>query len=576
MNLAFPSPDFDEVVAAVCHGTVSEGQAAALRELLRRDGAARDEYLRRVALHTYLASETDLFANAATATPPRLEVLNPPAFSDVASCRVDLDPRPRPATASRTQIWAIAAGVVVLLGALGVWLTLRGGEDRRRETSRAVAMLNRVVNARWASPDGAPRLGAPLEPGRVRLESGLVQIVFYQGARVVIEGPAELQLVSSSEAVCVRGRLTAEVPPQARGFRVTAPRLEVTDRGTAFGLEVGEQHAEIHVFEGRVEFRAAAETAVRQLPAGQGALVEGSAAPRMVAADRGKFAGLFDLQEKSIAAEAQAYDHWRKSLSELQSDPSLWVHLDFEHGGEPVWRLPNRGSLGDRGVAEATIVGCEWREGRWNTKPALEFRSISDRVRMDVAGELESVTLAAWVRVQGLDRQINSLFMSDGFRPGTLHWVIRHDGVLGLTVIGSQGQHQILASPPVMEIGQFGIWTHLAVVMDARARRVVHFVNGRPVSQHALRVEPPFQIGAAELGNWNAHGFPGHDPFLVRNFSGAMDEFCLFNRALSADEVQALHAAGRPQSGSLASADSPSPHLGHPSCPTLTSTRERL
>jgi hypothetical protein len=33
--------------------------------------------------------------------------------------------------------------------------------------------------------------------------------------------------------------------------------------------------------------------------------------------------------------------------------------------------------------------------------------------------------LVAWVRVQGLDRQINSLFMSDGFEDGTVHWADR-------------------------------------------------------------------------------------------------------------------------------------------------------
>jgi hypothetical protein len=33
--------------------------------------------------------------------------------------------------------------------------------------------------------------------------------------------------------------------------------------------------------------------------------------------------------------------------------------------------------------------------------------------------------LVAWVRVRGLDRQINSLFMSDGFEDGTVHWADR-------------------------------------------------------------------------------------------------------------------------------------------------------
>src|SRR5947207_7903177 len=45
----------------------------------------------------------------------------------------------------------------------------------------------------------------------------------------------------------------------------------------------------------------------------------------------------------------------------------------------------------------------QWVEGRWPDKHALEFRSVSDRVRVSVPREFESLTLAPWVRVQGLD-----------------------------------------------------------------------------------------------------------------------------------------------------------------------------
>jgi hypothetical protein len=535
---SFPSPAFDEAVAAVCHGTASEEHLRGLNRLLRENPAARDEYLLRVELHSRLASEPDLFASANREAPPLAgtdpRMVFPPQFQSAR-------------TGIRRQTWALAlaAGLVLLL-AVGWWLRPGFFGDRRGATSRAVAMLNRTVNARWNPADHPPRLGAPLEPGRLRLESGLAQIVFYNGARVVIEGPAELQLVSSSEATCAGGKLTAEVPPQARGFRVVAPRLDVTDLGTSFGLNITGGRTELHVFEGQVEFRADRGATNQNLAAGKGAVAEGTGAPRLVAADPTGFASLFDLQAKSVAADARRYDQWREANRRLNQDASLWVHFDFENGVQSDWRLPNAGALRTT-MPDATIVGCLWQEGRWATKPALEFRGVSDRVRLSVPDASDSLTLAAWVRVQGLDRPINSLFMSDGFAPGTVHWVIRNDGVLGLTVIGPQAGHQILASPPVLTVDQFGIWTHLAVVLDGRAKRAVHYVNGQPVSQHSVRIGPPFKVGTAELGNWNAVGFPGNDPFLIRNFSGVMDEFCLFGRALNAAEIQALFAGGKPQ-----------------------------
>lgn len=537
MSLNYPSPAFDAAVAAVCHGTASEEQLQALHRLLRDEPTARDEYLLRVELHARLASDPDLFAGASRDIPP----------IPAADIPFPALPRTKPiGVQTGSRFLALAAGLALLLGG-GWWGFQRWGPARPGATSRAVAMLNRAVNARWNSADRAPRLGAPLEPGRLRLESGLAQIVFYNGARVALEGPAEFSLVSPTEAQLARGRLTAEVPPEARGFRVVSPRLDVTDLGTAFGLHVAGSRTELHVFAGEVEFSTERGATNRNLREGKGAVAEGGGAPRLVAADPTGFASLFDLQAKSVAADARRYDQWRQANDRLRRDSSLWVHFDFEHGAPSDWRLPNAGALSPT-LPDATIVGCQWQEGRWATKPALEFRGVSDRVRLSVPKAGDSLTLATWVRVQGLDREINSLFMSDGFAPGTVHWVIRNDGVLGLTVIGPNAGHQILVSPPVLTVDQFGIWTHLAVVLDGRAKRAVHYVNGQPVSRHPVRISPPFRIGAAELGNWNAVGFPGNDPFLIRNFSGVMDEFCLFGRALSDAEIQALHADGRPQS----------------------------
>jgi len=67
MTLFFPSAEFDDTVAAVCHGAAGEEQMRGLNELLWSDAGARDEYLLRVEVHARLASERDLFPQAADA-----------------------------------------------------------------------------------------------------------------------------------------------------------------------------------------------------------------------------------------------------------------------------------------------------------------------------------------------------------------------------------------------------------------------------------------------------------------------------------------------------------------------------
>ncbi len=532
MKIEFSSREFDDAVAAVCHDSASDEQVRALNELLLSDAVARDEYILRLELHSRLASAPDLFA---------LTNENEAALG--ASI---LPPHARPRATARKRTWVVAlAACVAILAA--VWWGLRPTPptDRQGTTSKAVAMLDRAVDAQWNQGGEAPRLGAPLEPGWLRLNSGLAQIVFYSGARVVIEGPTELELLSPSEALCRSGRLTADVPPQARDFRIRTPQMNVTDVGTVFGLDVRERRTALHLFKGNAGFELAGGSAKQNLQEGRAAVVEGPHAVRLVAADRTAFASLFNLQAKSVAAESRRCNQWRAASVRLSRDPSLLVHFAFEN--ETDWRLPNTSSHAST-LSDGAIVGCQWIEGRWSDKRALEFRNVNDRVRLSVPGEFEAITVAAWVRVQGLDRKLNSLFMSDGFEPGTIHWLIRNDGVLGLTVIGHEtNQYQICASKSALTLDQFGMWSHVAVVLDGSAKRAAHYVNGLPVGENALKIEPPFRIGAAELGNWNAKGFPREDSFMIRNFSGAMDEFCLFSRALKGDEIRALYFSGKPQ-----------------------------
>lgn len=539
MTLSFPSPEFDDAVAGVCHGTANDAEMRALNELLRKDAVARDDYLLRVELHTRLASEPDLFTQPAQGAACGLPDL------DAARAPQAPSPGPRAAGHRRALTRPLALAACLAFIAVGVWALWFRGAVTRGTTSNAVAMLARTVDAHWAPGTASLRVGSALAPGRLRLESGLAQLVFYSGARVVIEGPTELQLVSSSETVCSAGRLLAEVPQLARGFRVKTAQLNVVDLGTAFGIDASHGQTELHVFKGAVEFSSGPSS--RQcLRQGRAAVVQGNRPPRLMAASTRAFTPLFDLQQRSLAAQALRYDQWRVAGARLNEDPSLVVHLDLESLSTSGWTLSNA-SEQSRFAPDATIIGCQRTEGRWPEKQALEFQSVNDRVRLSVPGDFGSLTLSAWVRLKGLDRQFNSLFMCDGFSPGTIHWLIRHDGVLGLTVIGPDvGKFQIAASPPVLTLDKFGMWTHLAVVIDGRARQVVQYVNGEPVARHTLRVGPPYRLGPAELGNWNARSGPNPAASLIRNLSGSLDEFELFSRALSDDEVRELYAEGKP------------------------------
>ncbi len=237
MKLSFPSAEFDDVVAGVCHGSTTEAEMRALNELLRSNAGARDQYLFQVEIHSQLASNPDLFSHFQhTSASLSLPALKVGSQGNV----IPLNPVKAPARSRLRVVLAVAACLVLVGGGIGALWFKRSGNGA---TSAAVAMLTRTVDARWSPKAHSLRVGSALEPGSLHLESGLAQVVFYSGARLVIEGPAELRLVSANEAVCVSGRVLAEVPTPARGFRLRTSQLSVVDLGTSFGINANHSRA---------------------------------------------------------------------------------------------------------------------------------------------------------------------------------------------------------------------------------------------------------------------------------------------------------------------------------------------
>jgi hypothetical protein len=155
-------------------------------------------------------------------------------------------------------------------------------------------------------------------------------------------------------------------------------------------------------------------------------------------------------------------------------------------------------------------------------------------VRLEIPGVFDALTLAAWVRVDSLDHSFNSLLMADAFDRGAMHWQIPKSGTVRLGLSGAGD----FDTPVIFQPERLGQWVHLAVVVDRAGHRVAHYVDGREVSSHALKIDLPLGFGRAGIGNWNPA--PRHERMSIRTFNGRMDEMLVFRRALSAQEVRDL------------------------------------
>lgn len=498
-------PDADTLIQHYLEGSLSDAEAEELHTLLQSESQLGEKLIQHFEMDAMLRATKPLATN---------NIIRPALL-----------PKRRFTFTTVTTVAAMAACITLM----GVWIAMAWPKSTVEETTVSVAVLTRGVNLEWESAAITP--GTPLSPGWLRLKSGIAQIEFYQGARVLIEGPAELQLVSSGEATCTHGKLSAHVPPQAKGFRINTPKGTIVDLGTEFGLDVSDASSEVHVFKGEIELHQDAES-MKSLKEGQAMAF--ATKPQFITANASGFASLNEINARTALSDRSQFERWLATSTKLNADPGLKLHFDFQDD-ETSRSLRNHAASGEDG----SIVGAAWTAGRWPEKHALEFRNVSDRVRLSVPGETKALTMAMWVRVNGLDRTFNSLFMSEGWGDRKVHWQITREGKIRLGVAGAQSKgHSDYDTSVFFTPERFGRWMHLAVVFDPDAKEVRHYANGALLVRLPLKDASPLKIGIAELGNWNDQRKTGG--VAIRHLSGAMDEFALWDRVLGDAEIAAL------------------------------------
>lgn len=546
---------FMELVSGWLDGSLSEAESAELQTTLEDSADRRSEFVDACGLDTDLRLMSDV------------------QYQHEAQASVRNDKPIVHSLALRASKWIlVVATAAVLLLAIGYGI----GRDRKGDANQQIAtsepastqqdetvesgcaVLSRVVNAKFAG-DTQYEEGDSLQPGQFKLLSGAVQIDFFSGATMLIAEAAEVNLISSWEAECAHGKVTMRVPPPAIGFRLNMPEMKVVDLGTEFAVQVDGGESSLHVFEGEVE---------AHVPGSQMQVIrEGNSLKK--ARNRGVVAGVStptdfpsveDFERRKEEYHQQKTKQWRMAMNKVSSDERIIGCYQFRRWPDKKWdRLVNNFVIPKRPYSHGSAVGARWVEGRWPGKQALEFKSPGDRVRINLKKDkYEGLTLAAWIRVDGLDRKYNALLMSDRYEDGQPHWQIDQSGRLmfsvsydrasppgGKTENGNR-QSQVFYSPTLFGSSDRR-WHHVAVTFDARTGEAVQYFDGKEVSREGSdhhREGRKVTFGACEIGNW---GLPPEGvPFPIRNLNGRVDEFLIYQEPLSGDEITALHELGSP------------------------------
>ncbi len=226
--------DHDPLISAFQDEAIDDASMQRLNDWVKADPHHADEFVRQVYLHRAMR---DLLGGERR--------VNRPAPIHRGTWR-------------RLKPVAIAAGIVLAIG-VGMALLLSNAWDRHERLTNPPPPIAAVLDVRdvaWSS--GQPRLrpGQQVSGSFVEIDSGVVEIEFFSGARVRIHGPAKFGLNSPMRGFLDHGRVLATVPRAARGFTIGAPGLAVVDLGTEFELTVDRSGAaELHVITGSVQLQ---------------------------------------------------------------------------------------------------------------------------------------------------------------------------------------------------------------------------------------------------------------------------------------------------------------------------------
>jgi hypothetical protein len=271
------------LIESVVDGTAGDDDLLAADELLQSHEEARAYYLQASRIHAalrWIHRGDDAAANGASASEAAMVAgecdRQAPFLVDLIDRVLDeapddvLLPRterltlaadaeaPQTRRSATMRRWAGAAVILLLLAGIGGTHLYRSSIDEQR---RQIAARTEVAEFRsdrgciWQDETESPAEGAKLSSGqRLQLVSGSAKLQFNRGAAVVLEGPAEIELISAVSMRLVHGTVAVRVSGPDKEFVVISPDASIVDLGTSFGVHRGANGlTEVEVFEGAVE-----------------------------------------------------------------------------------------------------------------------------------------------------------------------------------------------------------------------------------------------------------------------------------------------------------------------------------
>ena len=294
-----------ELFAAICDETAAPDQFLAFEELLRQDVQARDEFSQFVQMqvllqHKYAVGQFPAEIADPAAIPPTTHSgsLAAPLRGAFGYFSQEI-PLSYFVGTVLTALLVLIASLVPVSDTIETAKRTSPSRSVRATPLNVVGRITAMADVKWPDYQTAAVLGANVCVGRTyQLASGLMEITYDTGAKVLLQGPSTYAVDSRDGGFLSIGRLTAKLEKKAEDsnpqslipnptlstlhsplFTIKTPTALVTDLGTEFGVEVSKEGTTTsHVFRGSVRMQI---VSVQGSPEGNGQVLRESQSARV-------------------------------------------------------------------------------------------------------------------------------------------------------------------------------------------------------------------------------------------------------------------------------------------------------
>jgi len=226
-------------------------------------------------------------------------------------------------------------------------------------------------------------------------------------------------------------------------------------------------------------------------------------------------------------------------------DASAVIHYSFDEFGKIVIDQSGKGHNGAvQGTVTADSDGVHGGAARFEGGGFIDLDGDNFPTDDIPTG---AITIAAWVKCEHtgdhhaiFDARTNAgtwIFHPELRADGQFRWAARASGM-----------------SPIFDISggsvTWGQWLHYAGTYDKESGKAALYVDGQAVSELEL------PTGRDMAGDWGDGARVGQSLGNARSFTGLMDDFYLFNRAMSQSELKkVMHGEGWPHAGDPSPAD---------------------